>query len=149
MRWRVSSDGGYPISHFTLAYQAAQPSSAQGLSAAAATHHHHHSPVHISPAAVSVTTRNGGMTSPLCRQKRVRNATRSPVDRLLRPPRTNKLTLAIAASYSMQTAAAAVHVGGILMHQFIDCQFFVVRHVFALEYSYSFWFAFAFAASLQ
>ncbi|XP_077533628.1 contactin-6 [Haemaphysalis longicornis] len=51
VRWRVSSDGGYPISHFTLAYQAAQPSSAQGLSAAAATHHHHHSPVHISPAA--------------------------------------------------------------------------------------------------
>lgn len=48
VRWRVSSDGGYPISHFTLAYQAAQPSSAEGSSAAT---HHHHSPVHISPAA--------------------------------------------------------------------------------------------------
>lgn len=45
VRWHITNDGGYPISHFTLAYQATD---APANSSAAA---HHYLPVHISPAA--------------------------------------------------------------------------------------------------
>ncbi|XP_037287807.2 contactin-1a [Rhipicephalus microplus] len=46
VRWHVSSDGGCPISHFTLAYQPTQQPPANSSAAA-----HHYLPVHISPAA--------------------------------------------------------------------------------------------------
>ncbi|CAN7986850.1 unnamed protein product [Ixodes hexagonus] len=44
VRWHVSQDGGYPISHFSLAYQPALP-------AASSTPRGMPLPVHISPAA--------------------------------------------------------------------------------------------------
>ncbi|XP_064461367.1 protein sidekick-1-like [Ornithodoros turicata] len=46
VRWHVTKDGGYPISHFTLLYQATDY-----FGNTSEIHHHVHLPVHISPAA--------------------------------------------------------------------------------------------------
>lgn len=46
VRWHITSDGGCPLSHFTLAYQPTQQPPANSSAAA-----HHYLPVHISPAA--------------------------------------------------------------------------------------------------